>query len=582
MSDSDSDSSSIFDLSLLQPPSPSSAVGDPGAQAPGAQEPPTGEGRSAPLGEAEPPHDSAFPLEAPALNGLTLAEAAQLGAADPIFFNQLWFPKTFRQPPALYHPEIYSLLDNPSNRYINIQVCRDGAKTTILRAYSAKRIAYGLSRTILYVAVNETKAIQSVGWLKHQIETNRAFCSAFGLRRGKPWTDNHICIEHLSLERDENGEPVPVKIHIIAFGMTGGVRGVNLEDWRPDLIIIDDVMDDENSATTEQREKIKRRVFGAIKESLSPRSETPDAKMVLLNTPQDFEDLSEDAKKDLQFVSASYGCWTRETMYLDVEEQESSWPARYPSEELRAEKKAAIARNRYSDFAREKECLLVTAEDCAFRPEWLKFFGVNEKEPEPPHHEMWVVISVDPVPPPTKKQLEVGLKDKDYEVWSAVGKWCGKYYLLEQRRNRGHDPGWSIVTFFELALKWHPMFVVVETVAYQKTLEWILKQAMVKARRFWAVEELDDKREKHKRIVDGLHGPAHEGVLFVRRHQTAFISQFTHWPGKNPDEQKDDDLESAAMGVGRLNRGFVANRASATDVESEEAEYKALVFGGAP
>lgn len=531
-------------------------------------------------GEAPVTDDYDFPVEDPSL-ALSLDEAIQLGAVDSVFFNQLWFPKTFRQAPAIYHPEIYSLLDNPLNRYINIQVCRDGAKTTILRAYSAKRIAYGLSRTILYVALNEAKAKQSVAWLKHQIETNSRWTQAFGLQKSKPWSDEHICIIHNNLEKDHTGRSIPVKIHVLALGINAGVRGVNLDDYRPDLIIIDDVMDDDNSATKEQREKIKDRVLGALKESLSPQTETPDAKMVLLNTPQDFEDLSEDAKKDGQFVSASYGCWTKETSNLSVEEQESSWPARYPSDTLRAEKRAAVARNKYSIFAREKECLLVVAEDCAFRSEWLRFFGDGEKESEPPYHEMWIEMAIDPVPPPSQKQLDSGLKDKDYESFSVVGRWKGKYYLLEQTHNRGHTPQWTVATFWELCLRWRPRKVLVESVAYQATLAWLLRETMRKTGRYFLIEEFKDKRAKYKRIVDGLSGPAGEGAFYCRRSQTTFIGQFSHYPGKNPDGNFDDDLESAAVATGSLHTGRIGDMPD-DHYKHDEESIEEIEYMGAP
>lgn len=523
--------------------------------------------------------DSGFPLESPVVS-FSFEEAIRLGAVDSIFFNRLWFPKTFRQEPAIFHPDIYALLDDPSKRYINIQVCRDGAKTTILRAYSAKRVAYGLSHTILYVAINETKAIQSVGWLKHQIETNKAFCRAFGLSMGKPWTDVHICIVRRVPSKD--GEKVVEdKVNVIAFGATSGVRGTNIEDHRPDLIIVDDVIDDENSATSEQRLKVKVRILGAIKESLAPRSEVSDAKMVLLNTPQDFEDVSEDAKKDKQFVSASFGCWTKETEDLPVEEQESSWPARYPTMELRQEKEAALARNMYSVFAKEKECKLIVPEENAFRSDWLKFFGIGEAVPEPPRHEMWIEIAVDPVPPPSKQQLEQGLKRKDYEAFAVVGRWRGDYYVLETVANRGHEPNWTVNTFFELCNRWSPRKVLVEAVAYQATLAWLLRQGMKKTARYWAIEEFKDKRQKYKRIVDGLSGVASEGHLYVRRSQTMFLGQFQHYPGKNPQGQFDDVLEAVAVATGSLQRGFVGD-VPENHYEMQESEYEELEYGGAP
>jgi hypothetical protein len=51
--------------------------------------------------------------------------------------------------------------------------------------------------------------------------------------------------------------------------------------------------------------------------------------------------------------------------------QESSWPERFTSIELRADKKAAIRRNKLSIFAREMECRLVSRETASFRPTWL-------------------------------------------------------------------------------------------------------------------------------------------------------------------------------------------------------------------
>lgn len=521
-------------------------------------------------GVVQPTGSLDFLVEAP--TPVSLEEAVKLGAVDHIFFNQVWFPRTFRQEPALFHPQIYNLLDGP-DRYINVTVMRDGAKTTILRSFTTKRVAYGISRTVLYIGPNATKAKQSVGWVKHQIETNTKFCMAFGLNRGVPWSDEHICVLH---------GPEGHKCHIIGAGIESGLRGINIEDYRPDLIVIDDCISDENAATKEQREKLINLVLGAVKESLARPSESPDAKLVILNTPLDFEDLAAEAAKDPQFVSAAYGCWTRETADLPVEYQESSWPAAYPSEYLRNEKRAAIARNRYSIFAREKECLLITAEDCAFKREHLKFFGPGEDEAEPPRHEMVVHLAIDPVPPPSKGELERGLKDKDFEAFAVVGRWRNKYYVLEQTHNRGHDPNWTINEFFRLCMKWNPRKVIVEAIAYQAVLAWILRQAMQRVGRYWAVEEFKDKRKKYNRIVDGLSGVSSEGMFFVRKEQHTLISQFCHYPGKNPAGNKDDDIEAVAVATESLQRGFVGD-AEDTHYELEEKLIPDLgEYRGAP
>jgi len=489
-----------------------------------------------------------------------LNEIVLMGSRDYKFFCNHFFPKTFRQPFAHFHDDMWRLLNDPTKRYINIQVMRDGAKTTNLRAYTAQRIAYGLSRTILYIGASQDKARNSVQWLKRQVKFNQRFSRTFGLRASPDnWSSERIEIIH---------ETEGHSCWVLAYGITGSVRGINLDDYRPDLIIIDDVIADDNSATPEQRDKIVNLVLGAVKESLSPATETPDAKMAILNTPQDFEDLSAKALLDTQFSSAQFGCWTKDTAELPVEFQESSWPARYPSEVLREEKRAAIARNALSIFAREKECRLITPETSSFRAEWLRYFGPPDAEPEPPLHETWVELIIDPVPPPSDIQVAKGMVGKDYEAITAVGRYKNKYYVLETVYNRGHQPNWTGATVFELANRWNPRKIIVESVAYQRTLAWLLKEAMRLSGRYWMVEEFVDKRKKIDRIVDSLAGPASNGALYVRRSQSALISQFIHYPGKNPSGTHDDVLETVAIGVASLSKGF------AGDVADDHYKYR--------
>jgi hypothetical protein len=499
----------------------------------------------------------------------SFSEVVALGATDSLYFCKTWFPKTFRQDFAPNHRIIWDLLGDSTKRLVNIILPRDWAKTTTLRAFAAKRIAYGISRTIVYVGKSEKHARRSVRWLRLQIEVNAPFCQAFGLAKGRTWTDEELQILH---------GPEQHTIWVLALGITGSTRGINIDDYRPDLIVIDDVIDAENSATREQRDKVADTVLADLKDSLSPTSETPDAKMVLLNTPQDFEDITQRALKDPQFTSAKFGCWTKETAHLPIEMQESSWPVRYPSEVLRADKAAFIGRNKLSIFTREKECELITPEECAFRIEWLNFFGDGEDEPEPPRGKRWVEIAIDPVPPPSDLEIAKGLYRKNFEAF-VVGCRCdGLFYILETVYNRGHQPNWTINTFFQLCIKYNPRKVLIEAVAYQKTLEWLLREAMRQRGRFWVVEPFKDPRKKSVRIVDGIAGIASAGQLYVRRNQTTLIGQFNHYPGKNPEGDDDDVLEATAVVLASLEKGSVSimleNQYMSDDDNSKALEYE--------
>ena len=497
----------------------------------------------------------------PAIIQPTLDEILELGAVDSTFFSQTFFAKTCRQKSPVFHGQIWSMLDSKA-RMVNLQVFRGGAKTSILRMYTAKRIAYGLAHTILYIGKSEGHAARSINWLRTQVERNVNYSHVFGLRPGKKWQDTEAEIWHGTDE---------YPIWIMGMGITGSVRGINRDDFRPDLIVVDDVIDEENAATSEQREKINNLIYGAIKESLAPASEAPDAKLAMLQTPLNKEDASTMALTDPEWKSAVFGCFTPETRDLPVDEQQSAWPERWSSETLREEKKMHIQRNRLSLWLREKECKIVSPETAAFDANWLQYY---EMKPE----FMTTMIAIDPVPPPSELQISKGLRGKDYEAIAVVGRYGPSYFLLEYSTNRGHNPEWTIAEFFRLALKWRPLRVLVESVAYQRTLAWLLRRAMQTQRRFFVVKEVTDKRRKYDRIVDSLNGIAANGQLFVRHEHSEFISQFRSYP----DVVHDDLLEAVAVAVAELSGS--AYHDHATDmIEASEDEIPALEYAqGAP
>jgi hypothetical protein len=489
------------------------------------------------------------PILSSASSSPSVKEIVALGAVDSLLYCKTWFPKTFRQGFGLYARPTWNILDDPNKRLCNIILPRGFAKTTNLRAFASKRIAYGISRTIVYIGKSERHARRSVRWLRTQVEKNSPWAKAFGLNKGNPWTDEELHILH---------GPEQHSIWVLALGISGSTRGINIDDYRPDLIIIDDVVDGENSATTEQREKIYDLVMADLKDSLAPASEAPDAKMVLLNTPQDFEDVSQRAINDNQFYSARFGCWTLETENLPTEFRISSWPERESSEVLRADREASIRRNKLSLFTKEKECKLISPETCFFRDDWVNYYGDGTHTPEPPRASRWVEIAIDPVPPPTEIQIKKGFAKKDYEAFVVACRHDGAYYILETVYNRGHEPNWTIATFFNLCIKYAPRKIIVETVAYQKTLEWLLRQAMRARGRYWVITPFDDRRAKSDVINDGLAGPASNGQLYFRKDQHELISQFLHYPGKNPDGDHDDVLNAAAIVISSLEKGNVS------------------------
>jgi hypothetical protein len=191
------------------------------------------------------------------------------------------------------------------------------------------------------------------------------------------------------------------------------------------------------------------------------------------------------------------------------------------------------------------ECKLVTAETSAFKRDWIKFY---DETTCPPLSEMYVVMAIDPVPPPTPQEIEKGMHKKNFEVLGCVGYSKGNYYALEYRFNRGHEPNWTIATFFELMHKWKPKQLFVEAHGYQSTLAWLLRQAMQSQGRYIPIIEERDKRSKYDKIVDPLAGPLSHGKFHVRAEMHDLITMITDYPNVGFD----DIIECMAKAVDGL------------------------------
>jgi len=462
---------------------------------------------------------------------MSLADIVKLGAVNPDFFYQQFFPRTVRQRSPEKHREIDAALDDPTQRYVNVRAFRGSAKTTKLRMFTARRIAYGVSRTVLYIGASEPHAMRSIQWLRNAIERNAKYAQTFGLVKGAKWNET---------EMEVINTVTGVSTWLLGVGITGNIRGINFDDYRPDLIMLDDTITDENAATKEQRNKLNDLILGAVKNSLAPSVEEPNAKIVNLQTPLHAEDASSLMMKDAEWNNIIFPCWTAETMDAPIEQQESSWPERFPSTQLRLDKRAAIARNKLSIFTREMECRLTSAETAAFLPDWLK--RRNFLIPK-----LHSVLAIDPTPPPSDIAVAKGLIHLDYEAHVVAGMLGRDCHVQEYRMNRGHDPSWSMATAFELANRYEVRNIVVEDVAYQRTLQWLLKEEMRRRKQWFSVLPMKDRRSKFTRITSTLGDLASHGHLWIGPEMSEFIQAFFDYPS-----EPDDLLDATAMAVAHL------------------------------
>lgn len=438
----------------------------------------------------------------------------QAAALDTDLYARTWFPQTMRQATPSFHREIDDVLERAENQYVAIEAYRDSAKTSKLRVFASKRIAYGISRTVLFISDTENHAVKSLGWLANHVERNTPWTNAFGLRRGKKWTETEIEIQHVT-----DGHT----IRVISLGITGQIRGINVDDYRPDLVILDDVENEENTATPEYRNKISNLVYGAVIQGLVPKTENPSSKLVALGTPLDRECLIEAFKQDPRFVFRRYSCFD----YAG----RSRWEERYPTADLQKEKQAYIKRNKLSVWLREKECKVVSSENASFKTEWLKYWEA--------HEEGWSFhIGVDPAPMRSEVALKKNL-ETDYQAVLVLGAKGRRRRVFEYTNERDQNPETFSNDIMSMVLKYRQfgrVIVGIETHAYQQNLAWHLRDHMKRNNYYVPVRELKDRRKDTKRIKQHLSDVAANGNLEVHGTHAEFIQQFVDHPNVSHDD----------------------------------------------
>lgn len=483
------------------------------------------------------------------IQGVTQKEAVNLGATSLTMYGKLFFPKTFRQASPKFHDEVGRALYNPDNRQVAVEVFRDGAKTTLLRVFTSQRVAYGISRTILFVSASQGHSILSIRWIKRQVEFNSIWAQTFRLRKGAKWSDDIIEIWN---------DTIQAPITIMALGITGQLRGFNIDDHRPDLIICDDSSTDEMTATAEQRKKYDDIFFGALINSLAPRSECPEAKAVLLDTPKSKFDLIETCMGDPAWTGLRFGIFD--------DRGESRWPTRYPTDELRKVKESYILKGRLPLWMKEKECKIIAEELASFRVANLRYWEILPDQ-------MTRMLAIDPASSDDKKA--------DDNVVAVLGFYRDDVYIIDYMAARGQDPEMVTKTVFEFMRLYRPLGVVVESVGYQRVLAWYLEKAMREQKMFLPVYKIQDKRSKPDRIVQALSETSAYGRLLCRPSHSKFVEQFTEYSPTFGGH--DDVLDAVAMGVTWATNQHVSEwlEGEFTEVDDDD-NFPKLNFRAAP
>lgn len=398
-----------------------------------------------------------------------------------------------------------------------------------------------------YEIILSDSSEQAEGFLtdiKTEFEENAALKEDFGDLEGRVWKSSVILLK--------NG----VKIEAIGSGKK--IRGRRHKQWRPDLIVCDDLENDENVNTADQRKKLRNWFYKAVSKAGDTYTD-----IVYIGTLLHFDALLANVAKNPSYRTAKYrgvisfaenevlwDAW--EKIYTDLTNDRRQEDARafYEANEaemLQGTKVLWEEKLSYYDlmvirisegeasFNSEIQNDPIDPETCTFQEEWFDFWDEEGKQvPDFSDPRYLFVGANDPSLGKNKKS--------DTSSIFAVAKDMRTgylYVLIADIAKRKPDQIIDDAMEASRRLKreyGRPYYKFgVETVQFQYYFAEIMRQKSAAAGEYLPIEEINSTQNKDARI-QSLQPFVKNGYLkFSHRHK-ALLKQIMEYPmGKNDD-----------------------------------------------
>ncbi len=158
----------------------------------------------------------------------------RLGYEDPFYFSLLYLKHHFNYPLAPFHLEMFHLIRQTECDFIVVMAFRESGKSTILNTANVLWSILGKpgKKFVVIMSKTQEQAKNHFANIKSELMNNQWLKEDFG-----PFTERPEEWNKLSLELEYHGAK------ILSVTPSESVRGMKHLQYRPDLIILDDVED---------------------------------------------------------------------------------------------------------------------------------------------------------------------------------------------------------------------------------------------------------------------------------------------------------------------------------------------------
>lgn len=488
----------------------------------------------------------------------------RLGAIDMEFFGRAYFPHYFSRPSPEFHKELDAIWQQgvlkgqfPITPVKIKEISRmNGTKrvaaaprghaksTTLTFKGTMHAIVYGYKHYPIIISDSSEQAEGFLDNIRVEFEENEFLKEDFGDLTGKVWRSNVLITS--------------TNIKVEAIGSGKKIRGRKHRNWRPDLIVLDDIENDENVRTPEQRSKLENWFLKAVSKAGDDYTD-----IVYIGTLLHYDSLLAKTLKNPGYKAIKYKAvisfskaddlWEKwEDIYTDLSNDNHEEDAKAYFKANREEMLAGTQvlweeKLSYYDlmvmrvtegeasFNSEEQNEPINPEDCIFNKEWFEFY--NEAEVDFNSRDFQFFGFVDPSLGKTKHS------DFSAIITMAKHKVSGYMYVMDADIERRH-PDKIIEDVLEKE-RWlrrdfgrgYKKFGA-ETVQFQWFLKEELAKASAKAGLYLPIEEVPQVSDKTMRVQTLQPDVKNHYIKFNKRHKL-LLEQMEHFPMGAHDDGPD-------------------------------------------
>lgn len=441
--------------------------------------------------------------------------------ADFPYFCKTYLGHYFTLPIAPWQQQVIDAMLN--EQFFALHAPREFGKSVLTGiGFPLWAIVTGRVRFQVHVGANLTLASGNIMAIRDELESNELLLSDFGPQKPE-FSESKIWSQTMLVTKD--------RCAIVAKGAGSALRGLRYREFRPELVVLDDIEDDETVENPEQRDKLwkwfkrvvlflgrKARVFwiGTVLHIDSCLNRLLNGAMRRFKT-QRFKGLQDDGT--------------------------SLWEELVPVERLRQ-----MQEDDPVTFSTEIQGEPQSEEAALFKMKDVHYYEPSEIEGK----QFDFYSFCDPSLGETSKA------DFTAIVTIAVEKKSGIVYVIDpfiERISRVQ----LIERIFQVDEKYKPRQIGVETVGFQKVLkEWIEEKSRER-RRYLPIKEVDQKGISKDVRIERLSPPYERGIIrFPKKGAERLLSQLWSYPKGHDDGP--DALEGAMSLAGIYRAGVTGFR----------------------